>query len=347
MDKYTNVVIFEDKNSDCSYEVQRADSANGSFITLGITDEKVFYDDQAAGNNCYYRVCAVTDGAASEYCEVAAAGTNAGTVFGVPIFMYHEFVTNEDLQSGVAFDEYAIYKNEFESDLLWLQSNGYTTITTKMLTDYLEGSGELPAKPVIITIDDGKLGVYKNAYPLLQKYGMKASLALIGERIDEASKYPDQRATDPAPYCTWDEIGKMAHSGCVEMISHTYNLHIYNHDNRHGADCAEGEAIDDFVLSAKKDYTTMQKQLQKITGSQTVTLSYPYSKRSTTADKAWLMCGYKLLVAGNDSDARKTYINYFVREAGINSKSALTRRIVRMNGTSIGTYMNSAINEDQ
>ena len=345
MDSYTTVILFEDANTDCQYKILRAGSRDGTYTVAGTTDEKVFYDE-TENSSSWYQVCAVSGETESEVSLPAETGTNACEVFCVPIFMYHDFVTEEDLSAGVAFDEYAIYKDDFESDLNWLKSNGYTTITTKELTDYLEGNGSMPQKPVILTIDDGKLGVYKNAWPLLREYGMKASLALIGENIDAATADPSGRKDDPAPYCTWEEVREMSDSGAMEMVSHTYTLHAFDHDGRQGANCAEGEDLSQFFLPALNDFRMMQKKLLEVTGRETVTLSYPYSIRSTISDKVWLKCGYRLLVAGKDDDVRKTQINCFVREAGINAHSALARRIVRMHGTSIETYMQDALAQD-
>ena len=192
-------------------------------------------------------LAAGTDGETAES-EIAAENTNPKTVFGVPVLMYHEFVTQEDLDSGIAFDEYAIYYHEFEHDLQWLQQNGYTTITVRELAQYLNGQGEMPEKPVILTIDDGKLGVYKNAFPLLQKYNMKAVLAVIGIEIHTASEAPELRSESPAPYCTWAELAEMSASGHVEIASHSYGFHVYQHDGRIGADCGEPDTMADFQL---------------------------------------------------------------------------------------------------
>lgn len=346
-DKFTNVIIFEDSNLNCTYEISRSLNENGEYEIIGITHYKSFYDSDAQGKMYYYTVTAVSGVNKGSASEPVITGTNEKAVYSVPVFMYHEFVTPEDLKNGVAFDEYSIYKDEFEQDLIWLKDNGYTTITCAELADFLEGKGDLPAKPVILTIDDGKFGVYKNAYPLFKKYNMKAVLAVIGERIDEATDKPETRYDDIAPYCTWDEIGEMSNSGTVEIVSHTYNLHVYNHNNRQGANCADGETVDTFFLSAKSDYDRVQKKLLQVTGKETVSLSYPYSKRSAVSDNAWLKCGYKILLAGSEDEVSKTYINYLVREAGINSDSATLRRIVRFNGTPISKYINNAIESDK
>ena len=345
MDKYTNVIIFEDENEDCTYQIMRSTSQNGEYELAGTTEDKAFYDE-AYGTSYYYTVKAIKENSESEVSEPVLTGTNAKQVVGVPVIMYHEFVTEEDLANGVLFDEYAIYKDEFESDLKWLKENGYTTITTKELINYLEGNGTLPEKPIILTIDDGKYGVYKNAYPLLQEYDMKAVLAVIGANITEATNDPSTRVDLGAPYCTWEEIAEMSHSGHVEIISHTYGLHVYNHDNRQGANTAEGETSEEYFPAAYEDYRTIKYYFEKYNIELPFSQCYPYSIRSDEADDAWLDSGYKLLLSGDSVEARASHYNFFIQEAGINHESALMRRLVRMHGTSLSEYILDAIEED-
>lgn len=337
LDTSTNVIFFSDENENCEYEVLRRASAD-KWEMVGVTKDNIYYDT-AARNSYSYKVRAVSVSGNIAESEGAAQNTNPYEVFGIPVLMYHEFVTKQDLDGGVAFDEYAIYYHEFEHDLKWLHANGYTTITTQELVQYLNGQGKMPQKPVILTIDDGKLGVYKNAYPLLQQYDMKAVLSVIGSEIDAATQDPEMRKTNPAPYCTWDELAEMSASGYIEIASHSYGLHVYRHDGRIGANCAETETVADFILDAYRDAQKLQKCLENHNIPAAVAFAYPYSERSTTADAAWLRCGYQILLGGNMESVRPTRTNYFIQEAGINANSALLRRIARMHGVPIEDYI--------
>ena len=339
LDIGTNVIFFSDENTGCEYEIQRQDES-GNWSTIGKTADHIYYDIAAPENGSYdYKVLVLgTDDEMAES-EIAAENNNPKTVFGVPVLMYHEFVTQEDLDSGIAFDEYAIYYHEFEHDLQWLQQNGYTTITVRELALYLNGQGEMPEKPVILTIDDGKLGVYKNAFPLLQKYNMKAVLAVIGIEIHTASEAPELRSESPAPYCTWAELAEMSASGHVEIASHSYGYHVYSNNGRTGADCREGETAGDFMLDAYEDTQTLQACLSAAGIPPAVSFAYPYSVRSAAADTVWRQCGYQMLLCGDMDSVRLSQINYFIQDAGINENSALLRRIPRMTGTPIEDYI--------
>ncbi len=330
MDKYTAVVSVKPQK-DCTYEFLRSASADGDYKHVFTSDEPYFYDehtDQKLG--WHYRVRAVRGDMRSGLSEPRGTGYNPGSVFGVPVLMYHEFVTKKDLDSGVAFDEYAVYADEFESDLKWLRAKGYTTITTEQLIDYLSGKGKMPGKPVVITIDDGKYGVYKRAWPLLKKYKMKASLSVIGYEIDNATVAPDARSKSEAPYCTWQELAEMSDSGAVEIISHTNKQHYFLHDGRCGASTKEGDTLETYLPIAQKDYADTAANFRRYFNSTPTSMAYPYSRRTELSDEAWLKSGYRLLYSGDDEYLRYSMTNYFVREAGLNRKSAVLRRVARM-----------------
>lgn len=82
----------------------------------------------------------------------------------LPVLMYHRV-------SPYA-ERYAIPLWRFEQQLDWLQSNGYTTVTVGQVYDFMYGAGTLPAKPIVITFDDGDRSQW-DASLALDKRGMK------------------------------------------------------------------------------------------------------------------------------------------------------------------------------
>lgn len=336
LDSYMVLTAIEEQKS-CSYEVYRSSSKEGAYSLCGTADLPYYYDEHKdKETDWYYRVLAVSDHARSLLGKARKTGYKPLDTYEVPVMMYHEFVTEEDLKAGIAFDEYAIYQDEFESDLKWLKENGYTTITVSQLADFMEGKGTLPEKPIILSIDDGKYGVYKRAYPLLQKYNMKAVLALIGYEIDDATRAPEDRATNPAPYCTWEEIAEMSADGAIEMISHTQYLHVYDSgDGRKGASSKKDDTMDTFLPVAQKDYIAICRNFRDHGVPQPQAMAYPYSVRTKLSDKAWLESGFRILFAGAKDDVRMNEFNSFVQEAGLNPVSSVLRRITRMTGTPI------------
>ncbi|MDD6189055.1 MAG: polysaccharide deacetylase family protein [Clostridiales bacterium] len=346
MDRYTAVVQYDAVNAAGQYRIYRSENETGTYALAGTSYEAVYYDEIEDGKAYFYKVQPVTDIVEGPVSAAVRLGTNAKSVYGVAVFMYHEFVTQEDLNAGVAFDEYAVWADEFEQDLRYLKDNGYTTITSAQLDDFLNGRGTLPDKAVMLTIDDGKLGVYKHAYPLLRKYGMTAVLAVIGERIDHADANPQSRASEAAPYCTWDEIREMSDSGVIEIVSHSYMRHRYRNNGHTGADIADGQSEEAFYQTAFNDFERMDRKLNEVIGKGTVTFSYPYSVHSEASNRAWMNCGYDILLCGDSNAVRHSQLNYYIQDAGVNYYSARTRRLVRLTGTALQLYLENALSND-
>ncbi len=342
LDKHTSVILFDSANKDCTYRIMRSETQDGPFTVIGETAETAFYDTSLLdGEEYFYTVSAVNSDVASDASTPQKTGTNALDVFSAPVLMYHQFLTPEDVENGVNFGEYAIYASDFEQDLQWLQKNGYTTITTAELMQYMKGEATPPEKPIILTIDDGYRGVYLNAFPLLQKYNMKAVFSVIGDRIDAATLEDVEALHKDRLYCNWDELAVMQKSGYMEIISHTATCH--NDEDmtnvRRGANCAVGESEESFYMAALPDYVNISKNFKKYFGYTAYSMSYPYSSRSITSDRVWMKCGYNILYAGNSGEARKIANNYLAVGAGITRDSAVLRRVARMNGTYIWEYV--------
>ena len=81
------------------------------------------------------------------------------------------------------FLEYDALPKAFVAQLDWLVANGYTTILPGDLAAHWDHGTPLPAKPVIITFDDGSRSWTKRVMPALQKRGMVAEFYLTLDAI--------------------------------------------------------------------------------------------------------------------------------------------------------------------
>ena len=103
----------------------------------------------------------------------------------------------------------AVTVRDFEAQMRYLKENNYTAITPDELYSCLAGDTKLPENSVLITFDDGYEDNYLNAYPILKKYGFKATIFVITGFVDV---YPD--------YLTWEQIREMNENG-IDIESHT------------------------------------------------------------------------------------------------------------------------------
>jgi len=100
---------------------------------------------------------------------------------------------------------------DFDKQMEYLKENNYHTITPDDLYDSLENQKELPENPVLITFDDGYVDNYKNAYPILKKYGFKATIFVITGFMDVQPNY-----------ITWNQAKELEANG-ISIESHTVN----------------------------------------------------------------------------------------------------------------------------
>ena len=95
----------------------------------------------------------------------------------IPIILYHRI----DISS--INSRYYVTPEKFEEQMKLLHDWDYSTITTTMLIQAITQGAELPPRPFLITIDDGNLDNYTNAFPIMQKYGFTGVLYLVGNYI--------------------------------------------------------------------------------------------------------------------------------------------------------------------
>ncbi len=347
-----NVVVLWDGDADCEYSIYRSNTLDGKFEYVGKSTSGSYRDNTVQYPNSYYYKVKARNLKTQQVVEFDAVGAIVAPeeVDCVSVIMYHNFVSEEDIANGIAFEEYSISPDDFEQDLIWLKENGYVTITSKELLYFLENKEPIPSKAVILSIDDGSWGVYTNAWPLLKKYGMKADFNVIGERIDATwdllNKENGTREGDPAPFCTWEELIEMQTSGEINICSHTYGMHVYNKEHRIGMSMMENESPESFARAVTEDYKLAVSCIEGWTGMMTDTVAYPYSKRSDLGDQIVLAnTGYKILMAGDG--ARGTAGNYFVRGCDFSQQLTLMSRPCRMNGTPISVYLERIQQKDK
>lgn len=108
----------------------------------------------------------------------------------VPVLMYHHVTP----QGGVI----NVDPTNFEAQLRWLKQHHYQSLTTQDFARHLNGEAA-PPRSVLITFDDGYLDNWVYAYPLLRKYGFKATVFLVTSWIGNGPV---------RPYASFDDSGQ-------------------------------------------------------------------------------------------------------------------------------------------
>ncbi len=130
----------------------------------------------------------------------------------VPILMYHYISTPPADADRIRLD-LSVSPENFEQHLKYLKDNGFTTISLGDLYAALATGAPMPARPIVLTFDDGYRDAFDFAFPLLRKYGMRGTFFVVSDFIHAA--YP--------AYMTWPMVQTMSDAG----------MSIENHSRSH------------------------------------------------------------------------------------------------------------------
>lgn len=133
--------------------------------------------------------------------EVAARSRQAK----VPVIMYHDILEEKE----VFFD---VTVEEFEAHLELIHESGATPISLDHLISHLRSGIPLPEKPLLLTFDDGYLGHYTYAYPLLKRYGYPGLFSIYSYKVGRDYGRPG---------VDWEQVKIMANDPLMTISSHS------------------------------------------------------------------------------------------------------------------------------
>jgi peptidoglycan/xylan/chitin deacetylase (PgdA/CDA1 family) len=186
----------------------------------------------------------------------------------VPILMYH-YIRPDPGPDDPVGQGLSVSPELFAAQMAYLAEQGFSTLTMAELVDVWQGHRPLPARPVVLTFDDGYRDFFTDAWPILQQYGFSATVYMVTSLVDE-----------PA-YLTSEMIRELDASGSVDFGAHT----VYHSDLPNLTD-ADAEA----------EITGSKLALEALLGHPVRTFSYPaghYSDRDLALVDA---AGYELAV---------------------------------------------------
>lgn len=140
----------------------------------------------------------------------------------IPVLTYHHILPDE-VNTRFRSNAWTVSTENFAAQMRYLRDNGFYTPTLDELEAFLYHGRPLPARSVMIQFDDGYYSNYVYAYPILQRYGMRAVIFPItgdAERLGEHQ----------LPICH-DSLTRAAAitlrtpSQVIETASHTHDMH--------------------------------------------------------------------------------------------------------------------------
>lgn len=261
--------------------------ANGLVTAVASGKAAITVASGGKSADCTVTVTGSSGSPASSTASVAASNP-AWTNTKVPVLMYHSI-------SVVSGNNLCVPPDLFDSEMNWLHTNGYTALSMAELYAHMSAHTALPDKAVVITLDDGYFDNYSNAYPILKKYGLKASVFVISGKIGTSN------------YLVASQIKEMSQNG----------IDIEDHTVTHG-------------YLSKMPYNQQVSELQdskaaleQITGKPVDYVAYPYGDYNANTLRAATAIGYKLGFLEDGGTAKVTDPVLEVPRAYVSAKNTL------------------------
>jgi peptidoglycan/xylan/chitin deacetylase (PgdA/CDA1 family) len=134
----------------------------------------------------------------------------------IPILMYHSLSD----RAQPRFRKYALAPARFADQMAYLVQMQYVTLT---VSQYVAARlvGVVPERAVVLTFDDGFADFYTEALPVLQRYGLTATLYVSTAFISGTSCFLRREQETDRPMLTWDQLIAISASG-VECGAHSH-----------------------------------------------------------------------------------------------------------------------------
>jgi peptidoglycan/xylan/chitin deacetylase (PgdA/CDA1 family) len=195
--------------------------------------------------------------------RIVDRGDRTATSNQVPVLMYHHVQALPTEQQGTVDWGLSINPTDFAQQLNWLKQQGYRSVSMSDLA-----SNRLPAKPIVLTFDDGYADFYTTAWPLLRQYGFSATLYVITNRLDQTG------------FLTSNQLITLA-AGEVEIGSHSVS-----HPNM--SKLSSEKLADELVES--------RATLRRLTAQSVTSFCYPSGQYSDATVAAAEVAGYRTAV---------------------------------------------------
>ena len=199
------------------------------------------------------------------------------------IIMYHRF-------GETKFPSTNITLKQLDEHILELSNKRYTVLPVKDIITAIQKRESLPDRTIGITIDDGYLSVYSQAWPRFKKASLPFTVFIATDPIDRGS----------TKYMSWDQIRTLQRDG-VEIGAHTSS---HNHMPMSKREHNESELIN-----------SNSRMLKEI-GHIPILFAYPFGESSTAIQKQITEAGYKMAFGQHSGVVNSlTDFNYIPRFA--------------------------------
>lgn len=189
----------------------------------------------------------------------------------VAVLGYHNFSRTAPVTNMLMRTE------DFRKQMEYIRSKRYTVISMQDFLDWRFGEKLLPARCVLITLDDGWKSVYTDAFPILKEFGYPFTLFLY-------TNYLHGRGDS------------LSHEQVREMMQHGATIGSHSTSHLYPSAWRKLEKAEDpapLLAMVEKELGDSARTLRRIFGTTVDTYCYPGGYHNPAMLEALEACGYK------------------------------------------------------
>jgi peptidoglycan/xylan/chitin deacetylase (PgdA/CDA1 family) len=124
------------------------------------------------------------------------------SIYVVPILMYH------NIDEHYKESRLSVSPQSFSGQMEFLKRHNYNIVSLERLTQLVESKRPIPYKTVAITFDDGYLNNYTEAFPILKRYNIPATIFVVVDKVGRQG------------HADWPKLTEMSKNN-ISIGSHT------------------------------------------------------------------------------------------------------------------------------
>ena len=209
------------------------------------------------------------------------------------ILMYHRFGENKYPSTNIRLEQ-------LDSHISELIKSNFHVLPVKQIINAIQEKRPLPNKTIGITIDDGYLSIYNEAWPRFKKAGFPFTIFISTSAID--SGRPN--------YLNWNQIRELQ----------SYGVEIGGHTSSHNHMPASSNTQND----AEIQKSTLRMITE--TGISPEIFAYPFGEASVQIQKQVRQAGYKMAFGQHSGVVNSSTDFYYIPRFAMNEKYGSVER---------------------
>jgi len=185
----------------------------------------------------------------------------------------------------------------FERHMAYLVRRGFRVVSLEEIYGALTGGLSLPDRSVAVTFDDGYADNYENAWPVLERLGIPATVFLVTGAVGRSNHWMEGRGFSRRRMLSWSQVREMSDRG-VSFGSHT---------------ASHPRLTELSPMQVEDELVSSRRALEDGLGKPVLSFAYPYGLVNDEVREAVERAGYGLACSTRSGFNRRETDRFLLR----------------------------------